>query len=172
MGEFSGRTAFVTGSGRNLGRAAILEFTQRGANVVVHAARNRDEAESVAQEARAFGVEAMTVVGDQVETELPARWREEINARFGHVDVLVCNAAVRAFQSFWETTFDDWDHYLSLNLSSAFRLAKTIRAGHACFWVGTHHQRWRHRRLGWSVTSAAQRHGESRPPWSHQGTGR
>jgi len=46
-----GKVAIVTGSGRNLGRAGVLELARRGADVVVNARTNRQEAESVAREA-------------------------------------------------------------------------------------------------------------------------
>tara|TARA_B100002003_G_scaffold162690_1_gene151007 strand:- start:603 stop:812 length:210 start_codon:yes stop_codon:yes gene_type:complete len=54
-GSLAGRVALVTGSGRNIGRATILEIARMGADVVVNSRSNRDEAESVADEARALG---------------------------------------------------------------------------------------------------------------------
>lgn len=50
--DFTGKTVLVTGSGRNIGRAIVLEFAARGANVVINARSNRAEAEAVAVEAR------------------------------------------------------------------------------------------------------------------------
>jgi NAD(P)-dependent dehydrogenase (short-subunit alcohol dehydrogenase family) len=126
MKEFAGKTVLVTGSGRNLGRATVLEFAERGANVVVTARSNRGEAEHVAAEARERGAEAMVVMGDVSEPQLASAWRDEIRSRFGRVDILVSNAAVRAFQSFWETSAEDWQRYLTMNLSAAFFLAKTF----------------------------------------------
>ena len=52
--DFSGRTMLVTGSGRNIGRAIVLEFAGRGANVVINARTNVDEAEAVRAEAVAL----------------------------------------------------------------------------------------------------------------------
>ena len=55
-----GKVALVTGSGRNLGRAAVLELARQGANVVVNARSNREEADAVAREAEALGVRSIT----------------------------------------------------------------------------------------------------------------
>ncbi|MEE9436705.1 MAG: SDR family NAD(P)-dependent oxidoreductase, partial [Candidatus Adiutricales bacterium] len=62
--SLEGKTALVTGSGRNIGRATVLELARRGANVVVNARANRDEAELVAEEARELGVESLAVPAD------------------------------------------------------------------------------------------------------------
>ena len=50
--KLEGKVALVTGSGRNIGRATVLKLASEGANVVVNARSNRQEAESVAAEAR------------------------------------------------------------------------------------------------------------------------
>ena len=63
----SGKVALVTGSGRNIGRATILELARRGADVAVNARSNRDEAESVAAEARHLGVRAIATIADVAE---------------------------------------------------------------------------------------------------------
>ena len=59
MKRLEGKTALVTGSGRNIGRAIILKLAEAGANVVVNARTNKEEAEAVAAEARALGVAAL-----------------------------------------------------------------------------------------------------------------
>jgi 3-oxoacyl-[acyl-carrier protein] reductase len=124
--EFSGKTALVTGSGRNLGRATILEFAQRGADVVVCAHSRPEEAEAVAAEAAEFGVRAMAVTGDTSDPETALRWQREVADQLGAVDILVSNAAVRRFQNFFDTTVEDWDQTIRLNLSSSFYLTKAF----------------------------------------------
>ena len=57
-----GKVAIVTGSGRNLGRAGVLELARRGADVVVNTRTNRQEAEAVAREAESMGVRALALL--------------------------------------------------------------------------------------------------------------
>lgn len=127
--DFSGRTILVTGSGRNIGRAIILEFAERGANVVVNARTNRAEAEGVADEARALGAEALVVMGEAADPAVVAAMKNEAEARFGRVDISVSNAARRPLKDFWETTDDDWHHYLNQQLSASWYLAKAFAPG-------------------------------------------
>ena len=123
--ELDGHTAFVTGSGRNIGRAIALELAARGANVVVNARRDADEAAAVAAECAAHGVAAEVVIGSAAEqATIDAAARE--GERLGGIDIVVSNAAVRPFQSLADTTFADWQAVLDTQLNASFRLASTF----------------------------------------------
>ena len=61
--DFTGKRILVTGSGRNIGRAIILEFAARGANVIINSRSNREQAESVEKEAKALGAKTLIVMG-------------------------------------------------------------------------------------------------------------
>ena len=62
--SLQGRTALVTGSGRNIGRALALAFADAGANVVVNGHRDRVAVERVAAEVRERGVQALALMAD------------------------------------------------------------------------------------------------------------
>jgi len=64
MGKLDGKVALVTGSGRNIGRATVLKLAREGANVVVNARSNEQEANSVAREVRDLGVKAVPILAD------------------------------------------------------------------------------------------------------------
>ena len=69
MGKLDGKVALVTGSGRNIGRATVLKLAGEGADVVVNARSNQEEAEAVAEEARALGVKALSILADVARKE-------------------------------------------------------------------------------------------------------
>ena len=124
MNRLEGRVALVTGSGRNIGRAIILKLAAEGANVVVNARSNREEAESVAAEAAALGVESLAVVADVAdEPQVGAMFAAAIE-RFGKVDILVSNAAIRPHKPFLELTLEDYERVRGVVLDGAFYCAR------------------------------------------------
>ena len=123
MKRLEGKTALVTGSGRNIGRAIILKLAEEGANVVVNARSNKDEAESVAAEARSLGVEALPFIADVSDRQGVANMFAAAAEKFGGVDILVSNAAIRPHKPFTEVTLDEWEYVLGVVLDGAFYVA-------------------------------------------------
>ena len=124
MTRLEGRTALVTGAGRNIGRAIALKLAGEGANVVVNARSNREEAEAVAEEVRGLGVEALAALADVADREQVERMFAAAAERFGQVDVLVSNAAIRPHKPFTELTLDDWERVRGVVLDGAFYCAR------------------------------------------------
>lgn len=122
----AGRAAIVTGSGRNLGRGMILAFARAGADVVVNGHRDRDAIERVADEARALGVRALTVLADVSQPEECERMVAETVAAFGSADIAVANVGLRPRQAFLDISPEDWRRVIETNLSSAFYLARAV----------------------------------------------
>jgi 3-oxoacyl-[acyl-carrier protein] reductase len=97
-GHLSGKTAWITGSSRGIGRGIASQLASLGASVVVHgssqkSARAFGEADSLQAVAAAIaaehGVQTLAVTGDLTQEQEVARVMAEIHARFGQVDVLV-----------------------------------------------------------------------------------
>ncbi len=121
-----GRTAFVTGAGRNIGRAIALELARCGANVVVNARSNREEAEAVVAAARELAVEAIYLLGDVGQAADVQRMAREALEHFGTVDILINNAAIRPAKPFLELDEADWHRVLDVDLNAAFYTAKAF----------------------------------------------
>jgi 3-oxoacyl-[acyl-carrier protein] reductase len=127
--DFTGKTMLVTGSGRNIGRAIVLEFARRGANVVINARANLDEARAVEEEARRLGARTLVVMGEVADRTVVLEMKARAEATFGRVDMYVSNAARRPNKDFWDTTDEDWHYYLNQQLTASWYLAKAFAPG-------------------------------------------
>jgi len=123
------RTALVTGSGRNIGRAVALALAADGFNIVVNGLNKRVACEETAEAVRAHGVEAVVAMGDAGTAEGCAEIAGTGISRFGAIDVLVHNAAVRPSSPFLEMDEAEWRRVLDVNLSAAFWLARACLPG-------------------------------------------
>src|SRR5258705_1473107 len=127
--KLKGRTAFVTGASRNIGRAIALAFAAEGADLILNARANRDELEAVAEECRKHGVRVASVLGDIGDADAVETMVKNGLAVLGAIDVLVCNAAIRPHKSVTETSLEDWHRVFAVNLHSAFYLARAVVPG-------------------------------------------
>ena len=123
------RTALITGSGRNMGRACAKELAQAGFNIVINGSSKRADCDRVADEVRAIGADAqieMADIGDKAAVETMVT-----NAlkTFGRIDVLINNAAIRPGRAFLEMTDDDLARVMDVNFNSAVWLARAFLPG-------------------------------------------
>lgn len=123
------RVALVTGSGRNIGRAVVLGLARDGFDVVVNGSSDRAACDAVAREAEALGAGALVTLGDVGRAEDCARLVAESLDRFGRIDVLVNNAAIRPAVPFLEMSEDHWRRVLAVDLDAATWLARACLPG-------------------------------------------
>lgn len=119
----SGHTAFITGAGKNLGRAAAVALAAAGANIVVHTHRSATDGADVAHEAANRGVQTYSVIGDISSPETVQAMVSDAVANLGPIDILISNAAVRPKRRFLELTPEEIQWVYSVNLFSAYYLA-------------------------------------------------
>ncbi|MBS0517591.1 MAG: SDR family oxidoreductase [Proteobacteria bacterium] len=124
-----GRTALVTGAGRNIGRACVLALAADGFNVAINGSTDRAACESVAREAAALGVGTLVVMGDVGAAGECQRIVDETIARFGAVDALLNNAALRPNKPFLEMSEAEWRRVISVDLDAAVWLARACLPG-------------------------------------------
>lgn len=123
------RSAFISGSGRNIGRAVALKLAQAGVNIVVNGRSDRAACEAVATEVRALGVQADIVMGDVGTLTEARRLAEAALTRFGTIDILVNNAGLRPHQPLLSITDADWAAVLGVNLGACFWLSRAFLPG-------------------------------------------
>jgi 3-oxoacyl-[acyl-carrier protein] reductase len=116
----SGRTALVTGSSRNIGRAIALELARAGAAVMVNARTSAAEAEAVASEIRQAGGHAASKVADVADPGAVAALVAATVESFGRLDILVNNASVRREIDFANLDYQEWRGILATTLDGAY----------------------------------------------------
>jgi len=121
---FAGRSAIVTGSGRNIGRSIALSLARGGAAVVVNGHRDAAAVDAVVREITDAGGRAIGVMADVSSHEAVAAMVQRAAQEFGSLDIAVSNVAMRKMQPFLEITPEDWNAVLGTNLSPAFYLAR------------------------------------------------
>jgi 3-oxoacyl-[acyl-carrier protein] reductase len=125
-GRFDGKVAIVTGAGRGMGRAVALLLAKEGAKVAVNDI-NGPGAESVAEEARHHGAEAIDIPGDVSNADEVSWAVEETISRFGRIDILVNNAGISSTTRPLETIADDeWSRVIDVNLKGVFLFMRAV----------------------------------------------
>jgi 3-oxoacyl-[acyl-carrier protein] reductase len=124
--RLEGKVAIVTGASRGIGRAIAERFADEGARVVVNYVAGAAGADEVAAGIMARGGEALTVRADVSKIgDVRALVAATID-RFGRIDILVNNAGVMITKSVFETTEDDWDQTIDINLKGAYLCSKEV----------------------------------------------
>lgn len=123
MYKFTYKTIIVTGAGQGIGRAISRKFAQEGAKVVI-ADTDEEAGLENEQHIRNEGFEAVFIKTDVSD---PASVEEMINyanKKYGSIDVLVNNAVLTGFGNIFDTTVEEWDKAIAVNLSGAYYCAK------------------------------------------------
>jgi 3-oxoacyl-[acyl-carrier protein] reductase len=124
--RLDGKVAIVTGSSRGIGKAIAERFAAEGAKVTVNWVGREREAQSVVDAIEQSGGEAISVRADVSSSADVKKLVRATHDRFGRVDILVNNAGVMYAKSVLETTEDEWDRTIDINLKGAYLCAKEV----------------------------------------------
>ena len=116
----TGKVAIVTGGNSGIGKAIVLALAQQGANVVIDYVANPDATEALEQQVVALGGQAIGVAADVSKVDDLQRLVDEAVKAFGRVDVMVNNAGIETRTSVLETTEEQYEKVMDINLKSAF----------------------------------------------------
>jgi NAD(P)-dependent dehydrogenase (short-subunit alcohol dehydrogenase family) len=124
-GRLAGKAAIITGGDSGIGRAVAIAYAREGADVLLSYLDEHEDAEETARFVEEAGQRAILVPGDLAD---PAHARSLVDRAvegFGHLDVLVNNAAHQRFYTQLEDVpADDWDRTLAVNLTAMFHLCQ------------------------------------------------
>ena len=119
----NGKTILITGSARRVGRLFALACARAGADIVIHHGHSREDALQVKDEIEALGRKAHIIASDLGKPAEAAKLISKAN-KFSPLFALVNSAAIFEPLSFDETTLEDWEGHMALNLRAPFLLSQ------------------------------------------------
>ncbi|KAH0370214.1 hypothetical protein KCU65_g2630, partial [Aureobasidium melanogenum] len=122
--SLAGKVALVTGSSRGIGAAIALHLASHGASIVINYVSSTTAAEEVANQARAFGVKAITIQADVSDSSQIKTMFETTITEFGKLDIVMSNSGIEHFGELTEVTSEDIDRVLGVNVKAQFMVAQ------------------------------------------------
>lgn len=119
------KVAIVTGASRGIGEAISLAFAREGTDLVV-VGRNKEGLTRVAEKVKEVGRQCLVVVADVSKEEEVNQAAQQTLNHFGKIDILVNNAGIGIFKSIRETTAEEWNQVLGVNLTGAFLFTRAV----------------------------------------------
>jgi len=123
MFDLSGKVSIVTGGNRGIGRGLALGLAEARAAVAI-LARDEEKNQATLKELLSLGVPAIALRVDLKERRELKPAFDEVERKLGPVDIMVNNAAYATLTSVVETSEEDWDGVLAVNLNAAFLFCK------------------------------------------------
>src|SRR6516225_5485474 len=115
-----GKTAIVTGGNSGIGKSVVLAMADQGANIVIDFIANEQATEDLEKQVATLGDKSIGVEADVSKVADLQRLIDSAVKAFGRVDVMVNNAGVETRTSVLDTTEDQYEKVMEINLKSAF----------------------------------------------------
>ena len=125
MESLDGRVAIVTGAASGIGKAVSETFAKVGISGLALVDVQAEKLDQVAASIRnSHGTETLVAPIDVSKQDLVNKMVEDTVTQFGRVDILINNAGICPVRAWDDTTLEDWNHILDVNLTSAFLCTK------------------------------------------------
>jgi len=118
--DLKDKVAIVTGGNSGIGKAIALELARRGARIVIDYVAQPEAAEALEQQIAKLGDQSVGVDADVSRIGDLQRLIDTAVSRFGRLDIMINNAGVESRTSVLQTTEEQYDRVLAINLKSAF----------------------------------------------------
>ena len=120
MANLTNQTALVTGGSRGIGAAIAKRLAADGASVAITYTKGAEAAQSVVDEIERAGGKAIAIQADATDADAVKAAIEKTVATFGGLDVLVNNAGTAIPKRFEETTLEEMDRMIDINIRGVF----------------------------------------------------
>jgi enoyl-[acyl-carrier protein] reductase III len=127
----AGKSAFVTGGSRGIGRGIALKLAQQGARVAIHYYQNADAANDTLSKVREAGSDGFVVQADVIRADEVSRMVQRVKSEFGALDIFVSNArpeVPKFFEEPFNISLEQWNNALQ-SQATAFLVAAREAAG-------------------------------------------
>ena len=118
--KLEGKIALITGGSRGIGAAIAKRLAADGANVAITYSKGADAAASVVKEIERAGGKAIAIQADAADADASKAAVDKTVATFGRLDVLVNNAGTAIPKTFEETTLEELDRLIDVNVRGTF----------------------------------------------------
>jgi 3-oxoacyl-[acyl-carrier protein] reductase len=118
--KLEGKIALVTGGSRGIGAAIAKRLAADGANIAITYTQGKDTAASVVNEIERAGRKAIAIQADATDADAIKAAVEKTVATFGRLDVLINNAGTAIPKPFEETTLEELDRVIDINIRGTF----------------------------------------------------
>jgi 3-oxoacyl-[acyl-carrier protein] reductase len=116
MSKLDGKVALVTGASRGIGAAVAKRLAHDGADVAITYAKTADAAAAVVKEIEKLGRKAIAIQADEFDGAAVKAAVDKTVAALGRLDILVNNAGIAIPKKFEETSIEDIDHVIAINV--------------------------------------------------------
>ncbi len=124
--RLEGKNALITGGSRGMGAAMAVGFAREGANVAIFYKSSEGAAREVTEEIRRTGRKGLALRVDTASRPEVEDGVAQVLQEFGHLDVLVNNAAIALRSHFLKATDEEWDRTHGINLRGYFIVGQTV----------------------------------------------
>lgn len=121
------KTALITGASRGIGTACAIALSKSGYNIVLNYNKSEERAFELAKIiTENYGVSVLCVKADVSDYSAVCEMVKTAEEKFGAIDVLVNNAGIAQQKLFTDTTPDDWNNMMGVNLTSVYNVTHEV----------------------------------------------
>jgi 3-oxoacyl-[acyl-carrier protein] reductase len=124
-GKLAGKSVIITGASAGIGLASARALAREGARLVL-LARRQDRLDTLINEVRSLGGEAIAVIGDARDEATSVQTVDAAMKAYGSIDVLINNVGVGNYKKLIDTSLDDYVEMMDVNVRSTFLFSRHV----------------------------------------------